>query len=69
VVFDVLRSRGKRREHGVVVTAVVCDEFHDSVEVSPAPTLVHESLDDLLIVCGLRVLWRHGESPFRWPEL
>lgn len=56
VVFEVLRSGGERREHGVVVTAVVCDEFHDSVEVSPAPTLVHESLDDLLVVCGLRVL-------------
>jgi hypothetical protein len=56
VVLDVLRSGSKRREHGVVVTAVVCDEFRDSVEVSLAPTLVHESLYDLPVVSGLRVL-------------
>jgi hypothetical protein len=69
VVLDVLRSRGERREHRVVVTAVVCDEFQDGVEISLVPTLVHEPLYDLLVVCGLRVLWRHGESPFYGPEL
>jgi hypothetical protein len=69
VVLDVLRSRAERREHRVVVTAVVCDEFRDGVEVSLVPTLVHEPLYDLLVVCGLRVLWRHGESPFLWPGI
>ena len=55
VVFDVLRSRIKRRKHRVMVAAIVCDELRDSVQISPAPTLVHESLHDLLVVCGLHV--------------
>jgi hypothetical protein len=60
VIFDVLCAKSKRTEDRVVVTAIVCDEFRDGVEVFPAPTLVHQPLYDLLVVCGLPALCGHG---------
>jgi len=52
VKFDTGGTKGLQD----VAVPIVCEELRNRVEVSLVPTLVHESLYDLPVVCGLRVL-------------
>src|SRR5260370_36322262 len=57
---DVVRPGCERGEHRVMVVASACDEFANCVQLSLTPTLVHEPLRDLLVICGLSGICSHG---------